>query len=597
MDQTFKEWCHNATEKFLQTVIIIDDGLRFNTDGDTSVPKKASRLSGSLLAVDDSKKQAVSSPPFFPEPDTINPLNALDLTNAFFHKGIVAGLFKPTSEFKDHSIIEASVAVAMKCDVVIIDWNLKNPGKTGASKDGQGVEDGGHLATRIIVGLVSDDYQNGGRLRTIIVYTAEKDLIELRNELIDSLSREEIKNSLTDNPIKFERMDDFSIVSPNLKVAFYSKPSGTTMDTGRKKSESELPGVVIEEFSSHANGLLPAFALSSTAAIRRNTHHLLTRFSNDLDCAYLAHRGMIPDPEDAEPYMLENLVSVIRNTLSLEQVDREYLGERPISLWTDQALNGGKTFTGKCHDKDVTFSPVELKEVFLGGTEKLKELIKEKAGCDSKNIDFDKAFAEAGKLLESGMSSENGLKRFSVLSSFKRSHEDIGWASSNNKPYLTQGTIIFFKSSGDKEKYLLCITPKCDCVRIRIGNGGQTWLQTPRKFSFVELKKKRKTEPHDLIINMNGTYIHLATKDKFHELIDISFESDSSSFRVESVLNSSPKQFKFRDVDSKDYQWVGDLKDLHIQDRVSTLVGNLNRVGLDEFEWLRIMKNGERKKK
>lgn len=580
MSEAFVQQCREAAMGFLQTVIIIDDGLTVGAEPSSSPPKKASRRSGSLL-----EDESVISGAGGPQAASVeshatsmaHPLNALELTSAFFDKELVAGLYKPTVESIQRGIIEHSVAMAKKCDAVIIDWSLEEPNETGSPK-GDTKAEPSHLATEIIVKLVADDYQNGGRLRTIIVYTAEKDLIGIRNQLLQNLCAANIPDFLTQNEIEFQADGDFNIVSPNLRIAFYSKPNGATVEAERKKQVSDLPGVVIEEFISHVTGLLPSFALRSTAAVRRNTHHLLTRFPAELDTSYLAHRAMLSDAEDAEPFMLENLISVIRNTISLEQIDRKCLGKNSISNWADYATAKGETFNGLCAGINISCTPEDLKPALLDGGEELRSLFATKTKKSAKG---DRPLQEMARIIAAKPVDQ--LERFSVLSSFKRSHADIGWASPEHTPYLTQGTIIAKVLANNEFEYLLCVTPKCDCVRI-----GESCTPTPRTFSFAKLEAKEKNDRCDLIVNFNGEHISLATQSKFHKLIHIYFVSNCDSSRVEGIYKEPTKRFYFNDVNECEYLWVGDLKDLHIQNRVSSLVGDLNRVGFDEFEWLRI---------
>lgn len=582
MSEAFVRQCREAARDFLQTVIIIDDGLTVGEESNSSTSKKASRRASSLLgnkSVNSGASGAQATPVESHAISMAHPLNALELTSAFFDKELVAGLYKPTIESIQQGIIEHSVAMAKKCDAVIIDWSLEEPGETGSSKDGTNTEPR-HLATEIIIKLVSDDYRHGGRLRTIIVYTAEKDLTGIRGQLRTNLAAAGISDFLTKKKIEFREDGAFNIVSPNLRIAFYSKPNGATVDETRKKQVSDLPSVVIEEFTSHVTGLLPSFALRSTAAVRRNTHNLLTRFSEDLDTSYLAHRAMLPDAEDAEPYMLENLVSVIRNTISLEQIDRKYLGVDSISHWADHANNKGATFRGHCAGREISCTPEELKKAFEDGHAQICSLISSKTGKQINKVG-DTLLLEMAKIIAANPVDQ--LERFSVLSSFKRSHADIGWASPENSPYLTQGTIIAKVLANNEFDYLLCVTPKCDCIRIK-----ENSAPASRTLSFVNMQKKEGTGRFDLIVNFNGEHIQLATHSKFHRLVHIDFVSNRKSFRVEGIYKEPTRRFYFNDIHDCEYLWIGDLKDLHVQNRVSSLVGDLNRIGFDEFEWLRI---------
>jgi hypothetical protein len=593
---SFADHCRQAAKDFLQTVLVIDDGATLGAEPPTGEPKTAARaspvsLKGAMGAkglswAETRHAEASASSPV--TASTGHSLDAKALTDAFFQNGIVVGLFKPTKEsIEVNNIVENSVLIARKSDVVIIDWTLDHP-VPGAAAKREGNGSGSHLATGIITGLLKDDGCRGRRLRTIIVYTAETDLRALRDQLLKALNDAKLVDSITGKAIEFAGDGEFGIAGRHMRIAFYSKSHGQAVAQERKKTESELPAVVVEEFWAHANGLLPAFALQSVAAIRRNTHHLLTKFPEDLDGSYLAHRGMLPDPEDAEPYMLENFVSVIRNMLSVERVDQKCLGEEALSLWIQDRDAKNQSFSGNCCGKAVTCKPLELADVVAKGASELEALIYKKSGkttnAEKKGVELDQAFLDAAQLL-AAQGGEDALYRFAVLGSFRRSHADIAWAGPEHAPYLTQGAIIAKAITGDSRyEYMLCITPKCDCIRI--GKAGKP--PKSRTFSFARLSEKNLTEPCDVVIEMDGKYLALATDKKFHRLMHIDFAAKRDVLRVESEFSEHLRYFFFRDVDGCEYRWVGDLKDLHMQTRVSGLVGDLNRVGLDEFEWLRI---------
>ena len=570
MTISFDEHCKESARGFIQTIVVIDDQASIG-QAEPPQAKTAARASSSVLT--DTAMVRLSMPEATSTTShTSHDLNAQLLTDAFFNAGMVAGLYKPSVNSSDLNELAAStVKIAKKCDVIIIDWSLNTEQPA--------------LAKEIITKVVDDDFTNGGRLRTIIVYTAEKDLKEIRDQLLNHLNEAKIVDSTTHQAIVFCSQGDFDIKGTNLGVSFYSKQASATTAGDRKKSESDLPEIVIFEFSKHADGLLPSFALRASSSIRAGTHHLLTRFPGSMDGAYLTHRGICPDPEDAEPYMLENFVSVVRNILSLERVDQESLGEKQITTWLDREQQKDKKFTGKCASQpNIEITPDELKPVFKDGLEKLKELVAGKLQVDKKTIDMeqmDKVSIDFGRMLV-GNCSDN-LYQFSVLSAFKRSHADTGWAKPNHIPYLTQGTIIAKYMAAEEFEFLLCVTPKCDSLRIGKHGGA------PRMFSFISLSEQKADKPHDLILNHHGKYRFFKMQPKFYMLVHQKFSSSTTTRRVESVFSEVKNGFLFKDTLECEYLWVGDLKDMNSQNRVSGVVSNLNRVGIDEFEWSRIM--------
>lgn len=571
MTTEFVKHCNESAKEFIQNVLVIDDEASIGVNSGATVPRLAQRVSASVLT--DKKIEPVEpqDPTNISQTYFSHSLDASQLTESFFSYGIVVGLFKPTP-VNIEDIVEKTVSIAKKADAVIIDWTIDS------SKP--------DLCKEIIRAIIHDDHTHGGgRLRTIIIYTAEKDLNGLLKDLIKYLDSHKIEDFLTGQTVVFDELDTYTIKSQNLRISFYSKAHGGTPDTARKKTESELPAVVVNEFSAHTKGLLPTFALGATTVIRKNTHHLLTRFISDLDGSYLAHRGMLPDQEDAEPFMLENFVSVIRNILSLEGVDRKNLGSKSICNFLDDRESNALSYSGEIANQTRDIKSSDLKEIFNGNSD-LTSLLKS-LGVTNREFDTykeDKIFSDFAKMLAN--KEPKNLYQFCVLTSFRRSHADIGWASPNHIPYLTQGTVIAKINPENDYDFYFCVTPKCDSVRIRqkvdaIVSGAV------RSFSFAKLDINKDTNSYDLIANVKGVYYHLKTQQKFHQLHHIKFKSDNDTHRVEAVYDESKKEFQLKDVEKQEYLWVGDLKDLHSQNRVSGLVGDLNRIGFDEFEWLR----------
>ncbi|MBF4359865.1 hypothetical protein EAY21_23930, partial [Vibrio anguillarum] len=90
----------------------------------------------------------------------------------------------------------------------------------------------------------------------------------------------------------------------------------------------------------------------------------------------------------------------------------------------------------------------------------------------------------------------------------------------------------------------------------------------------------------DLIIrNLNlDSYKTLRTQSKFYNLKHIEF-SPSEDGRVQCTADNG--RLVFVSEQNMKYQWIGDLEELQAQNRVTELVGNLSRNGVDEMEWLR----------
>lgn len=547
----FHVHCRQTAKEFIQNVIVIDDEFDYTPTPESTELDMPSEDTG----FSDEHTEDLVTPN--QQPHVIR--SALDiqkLTTSFFNNQIVAGVFKPQGDLSDFNVdfYRKAVEISNKADGIILDWHLSNNNPNSSIE--------------LLEKIIRSDYESGGRLRVIVIYTSQPNLESLAQSLCERLLSAEIRDYLSNSLINFELdITNKTVYNMNVRVAFYSKDIDI----------EELPKLIINEFAKNNEGLLPTFALKAITAIRNNTPHLLTRFPKELDGAYLAHRAMIPHADDAEPFMLENFSSVIRNILSLEQVDIKCLGKDAITLW--QTEGAEEEFSGLLGTKQIVFRRQDFEAHLSNGKSDLLLFFKTKFDLSGNVMKKEnELLKQIATIFVKG--NQSVLEHFSVLSSFKRSHLDIGWARPNHKPYLTQGTIICRHDENDIS-YFLCVTPKCDSVRIE---------EVSRKFSFFKLPVAAGAYQNKLhvIIKKLDVFVHLACIKKFYELTHIDFPRNDCSKRVEAEFNDTSKEFFFSSQESCQYSWIGDLKDLTTQAQVGGLVENINRVGVDEFEWFRI---------
>ena len=583
----FKEHCNQIVKDYIQTVLIIDDMACWDNQQEVEnviidEPADSSNPFAVDEAADSSNPFAVDEPvdssnPFaVDEPaDSSNPfavdepadssnsdsvdsreershsLEALTITDAFYNSGIIAGLYQPRlTDQNEEEFANSIEKVALAADVIILDWLLKD-GNSNYSK-------------ALVKKVLDTDKNSGGRMRTIIIYTGTPNLNKIIDELVIYLKLDHSAIHPT----------DYKIVFDNLLISFYNKSNSNGV-LGREVAGEDLPSIVITEFASLIDGIVPAFAVKATSEIRKNTGFLLTKFDSHLDAGYLAHRALLPKPEDAELFLLENFVSYLRNMLSISKVDHNTLNYEVLGKWVDNNYNNlFKTID--ISGTSLTFSADDIKSILKCGyndkEDGLYKVINERAGSKSKASKFLKNnLADITDIfgIDKGRAVESS-KTLSVLNLFRRTFLDIR----GDLPYLTQGSLLQKQGS---DEYLICVTPKCDTARV-IGN---------RMFSFAKLKVKTHDSLYDLItpaIDRSNTFVYLETNTKFYDMSHIEFNANSSS-RILPVI--SDELIIFTSNLNDKYIWIGDLEDLDIQSRVSKIVGNLNRVGTDEVEWLR----------
>lgn len=543
----FGERCRETVVDYVQTVLIIDDG--------------AGLISRSLDA-DEIKLDEDNSNPFIAESNGSNgsngsnavthSLDSLALTSAFYDLGIVAGLYQPTIEKGElpEEFAAKAKKVSATADIIILDWML--------------VDHDSRYSKAIIKQILEQDLESGGRLRTIVIYTGESDLHQMHAELLSYLNKDDLDSNT-----------EFQIKSEHLNIVFYNKENA--INGLRKVSEQDLPNKSLDEFTRLVDGLIPIFAMKATSTVRKNTGAVLAKFDSTLDAGYLAHRALLPNPDDAEVLMLENYASYLRNILAIAQVDRKTLGNEKIKEWVEAHYSS-------CYKKaiitdDVVNEITLTKENFLASFEYgftinkpglFKVIQEHTSNPRAKNIvntlaNIERIVGAFGLSEEAVKTSSQAL---SVLTAFRRTYRDLLEGS----PYLTQGTLI--RSLSDN-RYFVCVMPKCDTARVK----------GKRNFLFAKLDINDGV--YDLIapdITRERNYVHLKSNLKFYQLEDIEFDA-KGKHKVEAFKYAG--HMVFESVDGNKHQWIGDLEDLDIQNKVSSIVGDFNRIGVDEIEWVR----------
>src|SRR5690606_7862596 len=98
---------------------------------------------------------------------------------------------------------------------------------------------------------------------------------------------EPLKDSIFDEVKRF--LQEGGVTVKNIEGEEYCAAGDHTLVVIKSKvatPAAQLPPELINLFSRFADGLIPAFSLAAVGAIRRNAHHMLTRFGKWLDTAY-----------------------------------------------------------------------------------------------------------------------------------------------------------------------------------------------------------------------------------------------------------------------------------------------------------------------
>ena len=578
----FRQHSENVVRKFLQTIVVVDDRASFKQ---TRPSRKATtlkkspvrpRFTGTSVEAEtrelkdhitnevaedsfDEKTETVIEDATTPEEtsqDVAHELNAKYLIESFAERGMVCAVLRPRKIEVD-KLDKKVYPLAERADIVMLDWVLH--------KDTEGKK-----VKELIVEMTKRSSAQH-RLRLIVVYTGELGL----SGIIDQIEKE-----LKDNGVEgVSKKDDFTLVSGAVRITIYAKNNVTRAESGgelrqRMVPGDQLPDRLIREFTDMTAGLVSNVALGSLAALRSNTHRVLSKFNPGIDAPFLAHRAMLDQPEDANSLLVylvgTELIAILEGNEVGKTAD-EHEAVDIIRAWLD--MNEAKIQEAGGRGMAKQFSVKDSPE-FLDDLCKMLR----KGVADSTLKDELKIFNEdphkkklAEKLSVERESAGAMGHKFAVLTTIKSDYRV-------NPPALLPGTLLKeFPQSTDpkiRPKYWVCIQPICDCVRIR----GE------RSFPFLEM------------VEDNGRFnLVLPDNEKDFVKVRIIFRPhktrmiDFKAFDTGTVQGKRLEENVFftAERDESRYRWVGELKFEQAQRIVNKYATEISRVGLDESEWLR----------
>lgn len=491
-----------------------------------------------------------------------NKINANLLMKIFASKG----KFTTFLQYKNHSEKDNILKLLVQSDTCVIDWYLKINAVDGGECDPDEDEDDveiqsvrGPYAIELIKDLIE---RNDGRLKLIVIYTAEIDALGITKALCEGL------NTFGLDVIKHE---ECLLEVCDIKISVLFKPtikvhSENDVVAKRIVGYGDLPDVIVKELSFFTQGLLSNTIMESINILRNSTGKLLSTFHKDLDAAFLAHRAVIPERADASSLIIDSIIGAIRSLFYYKGVDK-ILCDELICEFIDKSCPSGHKYTFK--GKDI------LKEDLI----KVQQLghethFKSKSYSNGFIDEYYKHAAKSYQYTPDSLEHVNEL--FSILTHHKSLYREAGVI-----PKLTLGVIMQGVVS---HQYLVCVQQSCDSVRILSGES--------RRFMFLPLNMQENKKKFDLVFCDSGEYkymqigyannynlrtIKFSTEHgsvfAVREGVDFIFEPDYSSDDFD------PPQEKFR--------WICDLKDMHAQRILNTFASNMSRIGLDESEWLR----------
>lgn len=574
-DDAWREHRRAAVLEFLKNVVVIDNEPVVDQKGQEAVEIDNPPPSTGEDQEEERKFKRVERPVLMDEDvGESHPLDIRLVSDAFAEKGIACAFVLPddrdVAERAEDRIRERILNAARCADLVVIDWHLRGSDPT--------------LTLEILKEIAKRDIAEKGRMRLICIYTGQnlagagtaKGILQ---GAIDSLA----EGGVT--------------VAPVAGVTNAAKSVDCLLIVASKKElpPSGLPMALVDAFTHLADGLLPSFALAAVGAIRKNVHHMVTRFSGSLDAAYVANRMITDPPGDVAELIRELFVSECDSAIGLERVADRFLDVEEILTWMQIR---GVPLTKKYYDYRKNSGGKEEKITVNLDRDFLEALVRFGVSDADMNLDSsgrkqpfkeDRRCLVSKALAASEQQAVEAEQDFARLVSLRREafgstkiSDDAGW-----RPSLTTGTMV--KAVGKTHlgsSYFICLTPACDTLRLGgkerfvfVGN-----VADGKRVNFVVADEDKKIAklyfPHDR-----------------PNLITLEFDPDMGTKRVlaDRADDGNKVRYQFTDSTGGKLLWMGEVRYARATSDVAKVVGNWMRIGVNDSEFLRLAARGRAK--
>jgi len=490
---SFQKISQDVVKDFLQTAFIIDDRI-YSTEK-KELPQELAEPVRNGVILPKSPETKVNKQEYSSD----RKLETCELIAGFSQNNILCTPF----QFNSETDIPVILSLSQKADIVILDWELED-------------RKGNHT-----LGLINSFVNESSisRLRLLCVYTGNPDLNKIA---------EQIREKLKQSPPASE---DFKISVNGTIIVIYAKQKEhlNKENQWRYVKHNLLADKLIMDFSNAYSGLLRNAAMKAFTHIRSNTFSVLGKLYEGIDIPYLAHRAMIKDCEDAEPFAAELVFNLIHDVACTSDVSA-LLSKIYLEAWIDFKIS--EKNKDKCKRiisgiyKEQSITP---KNVF--------ELL------DLKHDNID-----------------NDCLHFTHLTSFSQDA---------NPDYLRTGIAL----KDQDGSCFVCIQPECDCLRLEQGKEVE--------FAFLKMKpmEERKTNFNVSIQTAPSKYEKKLIEEK-HSLTMFPF----------TVAESKGLKFidgKIKSSNGRDFTVIGQMRPDHARRFLTQKIGHMSRLGLDEFEWIR----------
>lgn len=332
----------------------------------------------------------------------------------------------------------------------------------------------------------------------------------------------------------------------NIDVKIYGKSRITGTNV---KTYKELACQISLDYLAAKTGLLSSLMLQSLTQLRYSSYAILDNLKSEFDKSVICHHLLLGDypafQEFCEGIVQDEIFAYLKNTS-----EDDFFTNHALKFLVEEK---DFDFKGKSDTEAKTASKI---------TEYINSLEHE---------DFESTKKEMNKFLKTKLSANEikKLQNFSFYSSI---------LNTSLFPALRLGCIV--KNS---DSYYLCIQPACDSVRIPTKNqvADEPNKYSPRTFVFIELK--RSDDMTDLFIKENDEFISL--KICYNQIKTFSFVGNNDGKVM--ISDGCYEAYKENFIEEK-LHYVCCLKPMFAQKIANNFAANISRVGIDQFEWLRL---------
>lgn len=517
----FQKHCLEITKRFLLTAVIVDDELDISkptvAHGDLKTPNSSTDTSGD---------GSDNHPP-------LRSIGIDQITSSFSRNGMVCGVISPETGGSESTLAKT----LNRADIIILDWRLSRKN--------------GYTALPLLQQILSEGSQH--QLRLIAIYTGENDPKRILDEIADKIdaTKTDEHEDASDHP---SHTIDFGAC----RIVVYLKEgvNSVNQNSNRIVTEEQLSDRLIRDFAGKIEGLLPGIVMTALTAVRKNVYRVLDRFEAQLDPAFLTHRACLPQPQEAEQHIVEQIASELHGIMDdAVTTDPSPAGMEVIQHW----------FSGRFENDEMNFgskSSPKIEEV----TKMLEQGIqnmKDPPLSPKKFQDLSRGFsgdAEDSRELDLRLASMMCFRQ--VLDPQQRQ--------------LSMGTVIQSDESEDEE-FLLCVTPKCDSVR----------LTEKTSFLFLPLSDPKQKVIQIVVPVGENKYRRMSIAMNPSDWCMTDFKPDSEKKCILASLDQPRDAFIFTDDDNRKYRWIGELKPELSQSIAQKIAERMSRMPLNQSEWLR----------